>query len=204
MKRSYLVLLVLLLIFLAYRVFIRPENSIKKEEKQAAISLKSHSEIFNDKVQKAVNAYFSLKDALAEDDSINIKAKTSSLINLLDSIPMEELKKDTASIYEGGVATLNDIKSNFKSLLQQTTMETMRQDFSMATDMMYPGFFKMINYEGATLYLQYCPMAFGDEKGANWISNSAEIVNPYLGKNHPIYKAAMLHCGELKDSLVRK
>jgi len=70
--------------------------------------------------------------------------------------------------------------------------------------MMYPGFFKMINYEGATLYLQYCPMAFGDEKGANWISNSAEIVNPYLGKNHPIYKAAMLHCGELKDSLVRK
>ena len=47
-------------------------------------------------------------------------------------------------------------------------------------------------------------MAFGDDQAANWISNSTEIVNPYLGKRHPKYKAGMLHCGELKDSITAK
>jgi len=44
-------------------------------------------------------------------------------------------------------------------------------------------------------------MAFGEDKGADWISNSEEIVNPYLGKNHPEYKGSMLHCGEIKDTI---
>jgi len=69
---------------------------------------------------------------------------------------------------------------------------------------MYPSFFTAINYEGPKLYLENCPMAFSDSISANWISNSAEIVNPYLGKSHPIYKAGMLHCGEVKDSIVAK
>ena len=43
-------------------------------------------------------------------------------------------------------------------------------------------------------------MAFGDEV-ANWISNSSEIMNPYLGKKHAKYKDGMLHCGEVTDSL---
>jgi hypothetical protein len=45
-------------------------------------------------------------------------------------------------------------------------------------------------------------MAFDGDKDANWISNSNEIVNPYLGKKDPKYKAGMLNCGEVKDSLV--
>jgi hypothetical protein len=52
--------------------------------------------------------------------------------------------------------------------------------------------------------LQECPMAFNDTETANWISNSSEIINPYLGNNHPKYKAGMLHCGELKDSITSK
>jgi Cu(I)/Ag(I) efflux system membrane fusion protein len=45
----------------------------------------------------------------------------------------------------------------------------------------------------AGVYHQYCPMAFND-KGAYWLSNEAEIKNPYFGKK-------MLECGEVKDSL---
>jgi hypothetical protein len=77
----------------------------------------------------------------------------------------------------------------------------MRKDFSMVTEMMYPSFFKAINYEGPKLYLQNCPMAFGEDNGANWISSSEEVINPYLGKIHPEYKATMLHCGEVKDTI---
>ena len=47
-------------------------------------------------------------------------------------------------------------------------------------------------------------MAINDSIPANWISNSQEILNPYLGKIHPEYKATMLHCGEVKDSIIAK
>jgi hypothetical protein len=40
-----------------------------------------------------------------------------------------------------------------------------------------------------TFYLQHCPMAF-DGKGANWISDSPTVMNPYFGDK-------MLHCGKV-------
>jgi len=79
----------------------------------------------------------------------------------------------------------------------------MRHDFSMVSENLYP-LLKTIHYEGPKLYWQNCPMAFGDDKPANWLSNTAEILNPYLGKKHPEYKSAMLHCGENMDSLYLK
>ena len=70
----------------------------------------------------------------------------------------------------------------------------------MISENLYP-FLKTIKYEGPKLYWQNCPMAFGEDKEANWISNTKEIINPYLGKNHPEYKSSMLHCGEIKDTI---
>ncbi len=76
----------------------------------------------------------------------------------------------------------------------------MREDFRMISENLYP-FLKTIKYEGSSLYWQNCPMAFGEGKEANWISNTKEIINPYLGKNHPEFKSSMLHCGEIKDTI---
>ena len=98
---------------------------------------------------------------------------------------------------------LGDVKANAESLLNQTDITEIRQDFRMIGESIYP-LLKTIHYEGKTLYWQNCPMAFGDDKGANWISNTEEIINPYLGKNHPEFKSGMLHCGEVKDSINAK
>ena len=70
----------------------------------------------------------------------------------------------------------------------------------MVSENLYP-LLKTIGYEGPKLYWQNCPMAFGENKEGNWLSNTPEIINPYLGKNHPQYKATMFGCGETKDSL---
>lgn len=37
---------------------------------------------------------------------------------------------------------------------------------------------------GRTLYIDHCPMA-NDNKGANWISETKEIRNPYMGQKMP-------------------
>ena len=70
----------------------------------------------------------------------------------------------------------------------------------MVSENLYP-LFKTINYEGDAMYWENCPMAFGDDNGANWVSKTKEVINPYLGKNHPTYKATMLHCGIVKDTI---
>ena len=171
--------------------------------KQVAITLKKHSDTFNLAVATAMNAYFDMSAAFVDADIASVKAHTGKFIKLLDSIPLDELKKDTTNIYDVARGTFDGIKSNAQSILAMTDVQEMRKDFSMVSENLYP-FFKLINYEGEKMYWQNCPMAFGDEKEANWVSKTPEVVNPYLGKNHPEFKATMLHCGIVKDTIKAK
>lgn len=201
MKKGLAFIVVILAAFCIYWFMFRKTASSGRETKPEPIALKKHSEAFNASIDKAVNAYLSVKDAFVDADTAKVKQQVNLFISMLDSIKVEELKNDKTMVTESAKASIADIRSNAVSLLSQTNITEMRQDFRMITEMMYPGFFKTINYEGPKLYLQNCPMAFGEDKGADWISNSVEIVNPYLGKNHPEYKGSMLHCGEVKDTI---
>jgi hypothetical protein len=151
-----------------------------------------------------MGAYFEIQNAFVDADTAKAKEACRKFINLVDSIKLDELKKDTASIFETAQANLTDVKMNAESLLKQTDITEMRQDFRMVSEMLYPSFFNAINYEGPKMYWQNCPMAFGEGKEANWISGSEEILNPYLGRNHPEHKDNMLHCGEIKDTIKTK
>ena len=202
MKKLILFIVLILLAFSVYWFMLRTKEVKPKEPKQAAITVKKHTETFNIAIDHLMNAYFGMKDAFVDADTARAKQQTVLFIQLLDSIPVAELKKDDSLIVETAKATIADIKANASSLLQQTDITEMRQDFRTVSDMLYPAFFKTINYEGPALFLQNCPMAFDGDKDANWISNSNEVVNPYLGKKHPKFKATMLNCGEVKDSIV--
>ena len=207
MKRQtmVIVLVVLLAVFAVYWFkFRKPATSNVVNVKQEALTLKKHSEKFNNSVNAAMAAYFAAKDAFVEADSTKAKASISKFMVLMDSIPLDELKKDTAAIYPSAVINVNDVKMNAESLLKQTSITEMRQDFRGISDVLFPSFFKTINYEGPKIYLQNCPMAFGDNKDANWISSTYEVINPYLGKHDPTYKAAMVGCGDVKDSIFAK
>jgi hypothetical protein len=79
-------------------------------------------------------------------------------------------------------------------------MEGKKREFQMISDAMYD-LTNAVNYNARKIYRQRCPMAFNDEEEAYWLSNSNKVVNPYLGRKHPKYKAGMLECGEVTDSL---
>lgn len=200
MKKVLIISLLLIAGFGVYWFFIKSKNNGPDLPKQPPLALKKHSDDFNKKVNECMDMYFGMKDAFVEADTVTAKKNCKEFIRRLDSIPFDELKKDTTGIYETAKQNAEDIKSNAVSLLQQTDLLEMRKDFGMLSEMLYP-FFKTINYQGPKLYWQNCPMAYGDGKEANWISRTVEIVNPYLGKNHPEYKSGMLHCGELKDTI---
>ena len=190
----------MLFAFAIYWFFFKASPSTPKEPKQAAVVQKKHTEAFNSSIDMLVNSYLQIKDAFVEGDTARAKQMTGSFINNLGSLQLDELKSDGSMIFETAQGNLSDIQANAESLLRQPDITEMRRDFSTITELMYP-FLKTVNYEGEKLYLQSCPMAFNDDETANWISNNEEIVNPYLGRNHPKYKAGMLHCGEIKDTI---
>jgi len=204
MKKVLLGLLVLTLGIVGYYWYMFSKaGGGNSGPKQEAIKLKKHSDTFNLSVNAAMNAYFEMSAAFVDADTAKAKIAAAKFVKLLDTIPMVELKKDTANIYETAMGTFDGIKSNAADILLQADLQEMRKDFSMVSENLYP-FFKIINYEGDKMYWQNCPMAFGDEKEANWVSKTTEVVNPYLGKNHPEFKATMLHCGMIKDTIKAK
>lgn len=204
MKRLIILLVIVAAIVYAYFAFFKKKDDQPKQPKVDPIAVKTHSAAFNTAVDKAVTDYLSIKNAFVDADTTLAKAGARALIASLDSIPLAELDKDKVAVSATAKASIEDIKSNALSLLMQTDLTEMRKDFNMVTQMMYPSFFQAVNYEGEKLYLEHCPMAFDNDQGADWLSNSSEIVNPYLGKNHPKYKGTMLGCGEVKDSVFAK
>ncbi len=203
MKKILLLVGLLLVAFCAYWFLIKGKSAGVEEVKAEALLARNHSPSFNNRIDSLLTAYFSMKDAFVNADTNIAKMACTKLVALADTGRLAELKKDTTGIYESAIMQLNDVKLNAESLLKQTDLTEMRQDFRMIGESIYP-LLKTIHYDGNTLYWQNCPMAFGEDKGANWISNTAEIINPYLGKNHPEFKGTMLHCGEVKDSIKAK
>jgi hypothetical protein len=185
-------------------VFRKKENKGSNEPTLQAIKLKKHSPEFNAGIDSVVNAYLNIKTAFVDANVDAAKAATQNFIAQLGKLPLEELKKDTLTILQTVEMNVSDLKANAESLLQQTDITEMRRDFSMVTEMIYPSFLTAVKYEGKKLFVAKCPMAFNDNEAANWLSDNAEIINPYLGSNHPKYKAGMLHCGDVVDSIMAK
>jgi hypothetical protein len=203
MKKASIFLLLAVAAFAAYWFLVRKSDTKPSGEKQAAIAVKKHSDKFNSSVANMMTAYFGMQNAFIDADTLKVKENCNKFIGLIDSVDFNELKEDSVQIVQNAKQFFTDAKANATSLLTQKDILEMRKDFSMISESLYPAF-KSINYTGATIYWQNCPMAFGEGKDANWISSTKEIMNPYMGKNHPEFKGTMLHCGEVKETLEGK
>jgi hypothetical protein len=192
MKRLLAIIFLAIVLFGAYWFFFK-KDSHTSEPKQEAIKIKKHSEEFNQSITNAINQYLNMRNAFADADTIKIKEGIQTFIMSVDSIKLDELKKDDSLILESVQQQVSDIKVNAEDILQQKDITEMREDFRMVSENLYP-FLRTIAYEGPKLYWLNCSTAFGIDKEGSWISNTSEIINPYLGKDHP-------DCGEVKDSL---
>ena len=203
MKRIFAVALVTVVALAVWFIFFKPDNKTIVSLQPTSIAAKKHSPEFDEQITSLINSYVAMKNAFVDADTSDIKAKTSGFIASADSLNLNELQEKDSSIYMTIQQNVSDIKANAEPILKENDITEMRHDFSMVSENLYP-FLKTIGFEGKKLYWQNCPMAFGDDKPANWLSNTSEIYNPYLGKKDPVYKSGMLHCGENMDSIYLK
>jgi hypothetical protein len=203
MKRVLAVVFLIIILLAVWFLFFKTEKTGNITVEKQATTVQKHSSEFNAKIASMMNAYMEMKNAFVDADSVEVKTKTAQFIASVDSLNLNELHEKDSSLFMTAQQNISDIKANAAPILKENDITEMRHDFSTVSENLYP-LLKTIGYEGQKLYWQNCPMAFGDDKPANWLSNTSEILNPYLGKKNPEYKSAMLHCGENMDSLYLK
>lgn len=159
------------------------------------VKVASYSEAFDASFENVLNRYYALRDALVDSDTAAASQAAAFLIQAADDLKLDELKSidtnniiiPTAQTYTGGIS------SESTGLLGERNIEGKRKAFQMISGNLFD-LTRTVRYSKEKVYLLHCPMAFNDT-GADWLSSSTEIKNPYFGSK-------MLTCGEVKDSVV--
>ncbi|PTS99156.1 hypothetical protein DBR11_13100 [Pedobacter sp. HMWF019] len=145
------------------------KESMASSKTSEAVSLK------DDQLNAIYPYYQHLTAALIEADATEAKVAAAAIELGAKEIP------DAGSISSQAskIAATNDI-------------EAQRIEFA-ALSTNFIALLKKGGMGGGELYIAHCPMASND-KGADWVTNSREIKNPYFGES-------MLTCGTIKETL---
>jgi Cu(I)/Ag(I) efflux system membrane fusion protein len=144
---------------------------------------------FKAQLTKVYKDYLDMKNAFVETDAKKVAGEAKDVIAALKSVDMGLLKGDAHMKWMDQLEILN---STTNAISKSNDIEKQRQEFVQFNLAFYKSV-KMFGLENVTAYYQFCPMANND-KGAYWLSDSEEILNPYFGD-------VMLNCGEVKETI---
>ncbi|MCM4161019.1 efflux RND transporter periplasmic adaptor subunit [Antarcticibacterium flavum] len=140
-------------------------------------------------LRKVLNKYLELKDALVSDNSALAGEKAKELEKSLSTLTLPSLSTEEKKIYD---SFHKEMTTAVKKIIGAGNIEAQREHFiELSTTTI--GLVKTFQLSGDGLYVQRCPMANSD-RGANWLSRSNEIRNPYFG-------SSMLTCGEVIETI---
>jgi membrane fusion protein, copper/silver efflux system len=146
---------------------------------------------FQSSLQRIIHTYNNLKDLLVESNFTAAQQEAKSLQTEIQQITLDSLPNtDKVSIQKD----LEDLSKSSQQLMSCLSLKDQRISFEQLSSDMIKLCEKGVCFND-TVYIQHCPMAF-DDHGADWISLSPIIMNPYWGDK-------MLHCGEVKRALVQ-
>lgn len=139
--------------------------------------------------EELVNDYLQLKDALTKDNDKDAAAAGNEMVKAFNSFDKASLTTEQLKVY-------NDIEEDAKEHAEHIganagNIKHQREHFETLSEEMY----ELVKSVGAgqKLYYTHCPM-YNNNKGADWLSETKEIRNPYLGQ-------AMPTCGTVKEEL---
>lgn len=135
--------------------------------------------------------YYTISNALFNQQLSTANTAAENMIATIDSLPFNLLKADSI-IIETAKENVVGIQADLKGLMAETTLQEKLKDFATISQALYD-LVRTVQYSKATVYHFHCDKVFNNA-GADWLSNSTMIQNPYL----PGSKAV---CGTLVDSL---
>lgn len=138
-------------------------------------------------IKTIVDDYLQVKNALAADNSSGAATASQALYGAL-TIDTTSFTAEQRAFYD---RQEEDLKENAQHIGKSSDIAHQRMHFSLMSEDLYAlvkGF-----GGGRPLYHDHCPM-YNDGKGALWISETADIKNPYLGGKMP-------DCGTVEEKI---
>ena len=134
-----------------------------------------------------ITTYLYMKDALVNEDIATAAAAGSDMIIQLKSYKIDSYDNENQS----NLQKLIDDAALHAQYIAENSIAIQREHF----DILSKNMIDLIEITGTTkkLYVAYCPM-YNNNKGAQWLSDSEEIENPYFG-------SAMMTCGEIQREI---
>lgn len=138
---------------------------------------------------KILTGYLKLKNALTNDNDQEAAAAATELAKAFEDMDKTALNAEQSQVYidvkADAIEHAEHIAANAGNIVHQ------REHFETLSEEVY----ELVKATGAgqKLYYTNCPM-YNNNKGANWLSETKEVKNPYLGQ-------AMSTCGSVKEEL---
>ncbi|MBU0697237.1 MAG: DUF3347 domain-containing protein [Bacteroidetes bacterium] len=147
------------------------------------------NEIAKGPVQGILAGYLEMKNALAKDDDKGAADAGKEMVKAFDGFDKSTLNAEQAKVFA-------DIQTDAREHAEHIgsnagNIEHQREHFETLSQEVYD--LVKVTGAGEKLYYTNCPM-YNNNKGANWLSETKEIHNPYLGKS-------MQTCGSVKEEL---
>jgi hypothetical protein len=138
-------------------------------------------------IKGIVDDYLKLKNALAADNGSGAADAGKNMDTDLGKLDPSLLRADQKKVYD---STADDLKEHAEHIGKNGgNIAHQREHFAMMSQDVY-SLVKAFG-GGQALYHDHCPMY---QKGAMWVSELAEIKNPYLGGKMPT-------CGDVKEKI---
>jgi hypothetical protein len=137
-------------------------------------------------VNSIIRRYLSVKNGLAKDNNLTAKNEASQLLATIRKFDKSLFSMQQKNEFDKHIG---DVKDQLQAIASNDNIEGQRSSFSMLSMHLYE--LAKVFGTGQVLYYDHCPMALNNT-GANWLSETKEIQNPYMG-------SSMISCGTVKE-----
>ncbi|MBG7607754.1 MAG: efflux RND transporter periplasmic adaptor subunit [Verrucomicrobia bacterium] len=124
------------------------------------------------RLEALIQSYLPIAKALASDDPVKASEAAGAFLKIADTPSLEKFARQISETTE-----LKPQRAAFESLSNELISQVRANGLDRV----------------GNAYVIHCPMVGGD-KGADWLSNVPQVINPYYGDS-------MLDCGSITDTL---
>lgn len=140
--------------------------------------------------KEVISAYLQLKNALTKDNDKEAAEASNTLVKAIAALDKTSLTAQQSKVFKD---VADDAKEHAEHIASNAgNIKHQREHFETLSQEIYE-LVKAGDKTGQKLYYDNCPM-YNDGKGGNWLSETKEIQNPYLGQSMPT-------CGTVKEEL---
>jgi len=167
----------------------KKDTTVDKTKEDIVSTLRDVNPKVTASIDKIVEHYLHLKNALVNDNSKDAAASGKEIVDAMKILDKSLLTNEQKKIYED---VEDDAREHAEHIGENAgKIEHQREHFDILSNDLYD----LVKAFGSSqvLYKYFCPM-YNDKEGAIWLSEIKEIKNPYYGKKMP-------NCGSMKEQI---